>query len=100
MTQARVQSGSRHVADMAVLIPVWQPDRRLTGLVCDLLELGFGAIIIVNDGSGPAYDFVFDEIRAVGRVRRAPVRICRHDENLGKGRALKTGLNYFRENFP
>ena len=81
--------------DIAILIPVFQPDRRLTGLVSQLVELGFGAIIIVDDGSGPAYRSIFKEAAA-----HPSVHLLRYEENMGKGRALKTGLAYFLDRFP
>ena len=93
MTQVRVQGDSRKVANVAVLIPVWQPDQRLTNLVSELLPFGFGAIIIVNDGSDSSYDEVFENLGGHAHV-------IRHAANLGKGRALKTGLDYFQRRFP
>jgi glycosyltransferase involved in cell wall biosynthesis len=95
MTQAGVVRDRSLVADVAVVIPVWQPDRRLGELVSRLLELGFGAIIVVNDGSDSSYDKVFSELS-----RDPEVHVVRHAVNLGKGRALKTGLDYFKRCFP
>jgi len=95
MMQAGVVRDSSHVADVAVVIPVWQPDRRLEELVSRLLELEFGAIIVVNDGSDSSYDKVFSELS-----RDPEVHVVRHTVNLGKGRALKTGLDYFKRCFP
>lgn len=43
--------------------------------------------IIVNDGSGPGYDDIFDHAAEYGMV-------LSHTENRGKGAALKTGLAY------
>ena len=93
--QAGVVRDSSRVADVAVVIPVWQPDRRLGEIVSGLLELGFGAIIVVNDGSDSSYDKVFSELS-----RDPEVHVIRHAVNLGKGRALKTGLDYFKRCFP
>ncbi len=81
--------------DTAILIPVFQPDRRLTDLVSQLVQLGFGAIIIVDDGSGPAYHSIFKEVAA-----HSSVHLLHYEENMGKGRALKTGLAYFLDRFP
>ena len=75
---------------IAVLIPAWQPDHNLPQLVTSLLELSFPAIIIVNDGSDADRERIFEELQEL-----PPVRIVRHGANLGKGRALKTGMAYF-----
>lgn len=69
-----------------VLIPAFRPDDRLSDLVADLLPLGFQCIVVVDDGSGPAYADVFSRCEALG------ARLLRHDANQGKGRALKTGI--------
>ena len=66
------------------LIPAYKPEGKLIELSRSLFELGF-KVIIVNDGSGEAYDDVF-------RSAAEYALILRHDKNMGKGRALKTGL--------
>ncbi len=60
-----------------------------------LVDSGFAAIVVVDDGSGPDYAPVF---RALAGLRG--VRILRHAVNLGKGAALKTGLNHALVEFP
>ena len=74
----------------AVLIPAWEPDCTLSPLVASLLTLGFGAIIIVNDGSSFASGEIFAGLKTLDRVH-----MLHHAINLGKGRALKNGINYF-----
>ena len=66
------------------LIPAYKPEENLIELSRSLFDFGF-RVVIVNDGSGEEYDDVF---------RRAAeyALILRHDENRGKGSALKTGL--------
>ncbi len=71
----------------SVLIPAYKPDDKMLKLIEDLLELGFSRIMVVNDGSGPDYDACFARAEVLG------CRIVRHAVNMGKGRALKTGLN-------
>ena len=87
-----------HAEKIAVLIPAWKPERVLVDLVRRLAELGFGAIIVVNDGSDPSYEHIFDELSERTFQERSRVHIIRHPVNLGKGRALKTGLGYFVNN--
>ena len=79
-----------HAAKVAVLIPAWQPDERLAPLVSALAAAGFGAIVVVDDGSSPACAANFASAEALPRVH-----LLRHAVNLGKGRALKTGMRYF-----
>jgi len=78
------------VERIAVLIPAWKPDQSLIRLVSSLLELWFGAIVVVDDGSGAGFDSIFEQLTQNERVR-----VIRHAVNAGKGRALKTGLLYF-----
>lgn len=78
---------AERAGDIAVIIPAYRPGDSLRVVVRDLRELGFRSIIVVNDGSGPAYDPVF---RAVSEI--PGVRVIEHPQNLGKGAALKTGI--------
>lgn len=73
---------------IAILIPAWQPDQHLATLVFSLLALGFMQILIVDDGSDQLH------ARAIGTcLIDSRVRAMTHAVNMGKGRALKTGLN-------
>jgi len=83
------------LARAAVLIPAWDPDHTLILLVESLLQLGFGAILIVNDGSSLVSTEIFEQLQLLDRVH-----ILRHAINLGKGRALKSGINYFLGDLP
>lgn len=81
---------NRLLERLAVIVPAYNPDKNLLGLVDDLLERGFGWIIVLNDGSSPSRSEIFD---ALGERKNVSV-IC-HAINLGKGRALKTAFNWF-----
>ena len=87
--------GEGSLATLAVLIPAWQPETRLIELVVELHTLGIGVIAIVDDGSRPECQPVFAEAAALARVE-----LLHHAVNLGKGRALKTGLNYLLTAYP
>jgi glycosyltransferase involved in cell wall biosynthesis len=56
----------------------------------DLTARGFGAILVVNDGSDEKFLGLFEKLALFPRVH-----VLRQAVNLGKGRALKTGINYF-----
>ncbi len=76
-------------ANAVVLIPAFEPPGSLPGYVKVLRESGFNEIIVVNDGSGIAYEGIFEEIRELGAV------VLAHPENRGKGAAMRTGLTEY-----
>jgi glycosyltransferase involved in cell wall biosynthesis len=80
---------------VAVLIPAYQPDYALVEIVVALTDSGFTDIVVVDDGSGPEYAWVFERL-----LRFEGVRVIRHAVNPGKGAALKTGLNYAMDEYP
>ncbi len=73
-----------------MLIPARRQEPALVPLVDSLLGAGFGAVILVDDGSPPEDKAIFASLESKPRVH-----LLRHAVNLGKGRALKTGINYF-----
>jgi glycosyltransferase involved in cell wall biosynthesis len=80
---------------VVVLIPAFNPDPALLETVEGLSCLGFRDFLLVDDGSPAAAAWIFDRLSA-----REGCAVLRHAENLGKGRALKTGLNHFLLHFP
>ncbi|MCP5052955.1 MAG: glycosyltransferase, partial [bacterium] len=78
-----------------ILIPSYNPDRRLVELVEALIREGVKHIVIVNDGSFPRCDAIFDHLETL-----EPCTLLKHAVNCGKGRALKTGFNHIYLNFP
>ncbi len=75
-----------------VLIPAYEPDNQLIPLTQALHDAGF-SVVVVDDGSGPAYREIFDAVQANAQV-------LRHEVNRGKGAALKTGMRHIRQNLP
>ena len=71
------------------LIPAYEPDVKILGLTDELREKGFD-IVVVDDGSGPEYEQIFGEL-AEGAT------VLTHAANLGKGAALRTGLEYINK---
>ena len=75
---------------MIILIPAYQPDIRLPELVCQVKKSCAYPIVVVNDGSEPEYDPIFESVREQGCT------VLQHARNQGKGMALKTGFAYIR----
>jgi len=90
MSSAPIQT-----AQLAALIPAWQPGHHLTKLVHELAAHGFGAIVLIDDGSGPDFAHLFTSLESLPSVT-----VLRHAVNLGKGRALKTGFNHILAHLP
>jgi len=71
-----------------IVIPAFNPDNRLHELVTELRRLEAPQIVVVDDGSSPECQPLFEQLETgQGCV------ICRHNKNLGKGAALKTGMS-------
>lgn len=81
--------------DLAVLIPAFEPDNTLVTLVEALSASAVAAIVVVNDGSGPRYEQRFEALKNLPKVH-----LLKHAVNLGKGAALKSGINYVLCAFP
>lgn len=78
-----------------ILIPAFNPDENLIGVVEGLQKNGTTDIIVVDDGSNP------DSKNILRRLSEYPgCHIYSHAVNLGKGRAIKSGLNYAVNKFP
>ena len=80
---------------MIVVIPAYEPDEKLLGVLRDFTEQTDFPIIVVNDGSSEKRRAVFDSVRAFDHVT-----LLEHDVNRGKGAAMKTAFRYIGEHFP
>ena len=80
-----------------IIIPAYEPDQRLIGLLKELSEYTYGPVILVNDGSGAAYEDIFKTSK---KLLSEKVILLTHDINRGKGRALKTAFQYILEHLP
>lgn len=69
-----------------VLVPAYEPDRRLVDLVAALRGCPETQLLVVDDGSGAGSTPVFEAVRGLGAV------VMRHAANRGKGAALRTGF--------
>lgn len=80
---------------MHLLIPAYEPDHRLVELVRDLSDRHVAAgILVVDDGSGPAFTEIFDAVVALG------ARVLRHRRNTGKAEALRSGFAWVQRRAP
>ena len=79
----------------AVVIPAYKPDDRLPPYVRALREAGVGRIVVVDDGSGEAYESIFAQIPEDGVSH-----VISYQPNGGKGVALKRGLAYVQDECP
>lgn len=79
-------------SDCVVVIPAYQPTKKLTEMVMDLSESGY-ATLVVDDGSDRACLSIWQEIDSVAAV-------LHHAHNQGKGAALKTAFCHIRDNMP
>ena len=69
-----------------VLIPAYKPDARMVELVRELRDNRLD-VMLVDDGGQEPFAPLFAQCRELG------AEVAVHTVNLGKGRALKTGIN-------
>ena len=67
--------------DAVILIPSYEPDDLLVNVVKELRDNDF-PILVVNDGSGPEFEHVFDMVKD-------QVAYLSYEKNHGKGYAMK-----------
>ena len=80
---------------VSVIIPAYRPEQTLIGTLEGLLQSGFTDILVVDDGSGPEFSSIFQQVQAISGCT-----LLRHSENRGKGAALKTAMAYFAQHRP
>lgn len=72
--------------EAVIIIPAYQPEKKMVHLIQELQETGFQRIMVVDDGSGPEYAEIFHEAEGLGCV------VVQYEVNQGKGAAIKTAL--------
>ena len=72
-----------------VIVPAFEPDEKLVGVISGISDNTDYHIVVVNDGSSADKDdiFAFCEKNA---------ELITHEKNKGKGAALKTALSYIK----
>ena len=78
--------------DTVVLLPAYNPNIMMLKTLRELTSEGFG-ILVVNDGSVKEFQELFDEAQKYAVV-------LSYEKNMGKGYALKYGMQKIREYFP
>ena len=74
------------------LIPAYEPEENMLDLLENIKKDTDVDIVVVNDGSSDACKDIFSKAKEFAKV-------LEHEVNKGKGRALKTGLNYINDNY-
>lgn len=72
-----------------VVIPAYEPDDALCDIVEQMWEYGC-EVVVVDDGSGEAYQLIFERIRDISVV-------LHNEKNYGKGVAIRTALSYIQD---
>ena len=78
---------------MIVVIPAYQPDEKLLKTVAELRQKTAYTLIVIDDGSSPDRQPIFDKLEH-------DVTVLHHEVNRGKGAAMKTAFAYIQEHFP
>ncbi|UOQ45322.1 bifunctional glycosyltransferase family 2/GtrA family protein [Halobacillus salinarum] len=81
---------------MSVVIPAYNPDHKLLDLLDKLIRFSFHEIVVINDGSHLESQTIFDKISK----EYSNCVLLEHPENKGKGRALKTAFQYYKDHHP
>ena len=77
--------------NISVILPSYNPSQKLIEAVDALTKYGFDDIIVINDGSSKdSSKQIFEQVKTSPHVT-----LIIHEKNMGKGRALKTGFEYF-----
>ena len=84
----------KNQSKVVVIIPAYEPPSSFIDYTKALVNEGFGAVVVVNDGSNEKYDYVFDSISQIDRCT-----VLSYGENHGKGYALKTAFKHCKENY-
>ncbi|MFR2591704.1 MAG: glycosyltransferase family 2 protein, partial [Ruthenibacterium lactatiformans] len=74
---------------VCIVIPAYEPGGEFVPYAQEVLAAGLGPVLVVDDGSGPAYAPVFAALAEMGCT------VLTHEQNRGKGAALKTALRWY-----
>jgi glycosyltransferase involved in cell wall biosynthesis len=77
------------LSQIRIIIPAFNPESVLVDVVRELLDIGSHNILVVNDGSAPQFEAVFNTLKADN------ITVIEHTHNMGKGAAIKSGIRYW-----
>lgn len=72
------------------VIPAYEPDEKMLAVIDDISSLTDFHIIVINDGSGK------DKLPIFAEAAKKAI-VLTHEVNNGKGRGIKTALEYIKE---
>lgn len=72
-----------------IIIPAYNEENQIKKVIVSLKEAGYPNILVINDGSTDKTSL---------QAKDAGVSVIDHLMNLGQGAALRTGIEYLREN--
>ena len=75
--------------EIVILIPAYEPEKNLLEVIEGIKALGSFQFVVVDDGSSKEAQLIFQTLRESENVT-----VLVHGKNLGKGQALKTGINH------
>jgi glycosyltransferase involved in cell wall biosynthesis len=78
-----------------VIIPAYQPGEQLLDLVKQLADHHGRRLVLIDDGSEDRCQDIFAACRTIDRVN-----VISHEQNRGKGAALRTGFRFILEAMP
>ena len=76
---------------MTIIVPAYNPDEHLIGVLDDIKRKLNLNVIVVDDGSNDKK--IFDRVKQYKNVT-----LLTHDINKGKGKAMKTAMEYVYKN--
>ena len=80
--------------DVVVVIPTLDPNEKIMSEFMTKLRKSFSNIVVVNDGSKDKHEKFFKSLEKDGVI------LLKNHINYGKGRSLKTALNYILNEMP
>ena len=78
---------------IALIVPAYKPTQDMIPMLTRFLEHEEFVPVVVNDGSGEAYESLFAQVPE-------GCTLLRHEVNRGKGAALKTAMRFILDNLP
>ncbi len=77
---------------IAIVIPALKPGEELIRYTDELLHKSDAEVVVIDDGSGKEFLYTFGVLSVRDRCT-----VLRHEQNMGKGAALKTAIKYIKE---